>query len=116
MGQADGTGQERDELPPWEKEALEALRWHWGDAYEIGRDDASDWHARRRDGLGGLLTGAGPDELGQAVVADYSFRPVPPGSPGGRRSGRRGAYRGHRAGLAAVGKRGCVRKPRPTAR
>ena len=76
-GALGGTDQARDELPPWEKEALDALRWHWGEAYEIGRDDASGWHARRRDRLGGPLTGAGPDELGQAIVADYSFRPVP---------------------------------------
>ncbi len=73
----DGTERAGDGLKPWEGEALDALRWHWGEAYEIGRDDASGWHARRRDRLGGPLTGAGPDELGQAIVADYAFRPVP---------------------------------------
>ncbi len=74
---ADGTDQRQDELKPWEKEALEALRWHWGDAYEIGHDDEHGWHAARRDQIGGLLTGAGPDELGHAITEDYAFKPVP---------------------------------------
>jgi hypothetical protein len=33
--------------------ALEALRWNWGDAYEIWHD-SEDWHARRRDRVGRL--------------------------------------------------------------
>lgn len=57
--------------------ALEALRWDWGDAYEIGFDDDRSWHARRRDGLGGWLTATCPDELYEVIAADYAFKPVP---------------------------------------
>jgi hypothetical protein len=56
--------------------ALEALRWDWGEAYEIGRDDERGWHARRRDGLG-CLTEADPDGLRAAIRADYALKKVP---------------------------------------
>lgn len=56
---------------------LESLRWHWGDAYDIGLDDERGWHAKRRDGLGAVLTGADPDELYKLITEDYSARPVP---------------------------------------
>jgi hypothetical protein len=58
-------------------QALAALRWHWGEAYEIGRDDDRGWHARRHDGLGGDLTAADPDGLHAGIAADYAVRPVP---------------------------------------
>lgn len=63
--------------------ALEGLRHGWGEAYEIGCDDEQGWHARRRDGIGGLITAAGPDELWPAVCADYELSPVSRG-PGER--------------------------------
>jgi hypothetical protein len=69
--------QDEDGLPPWEAEALEALRWHWGEAYMIGHDGERGWWAARRDKIGGLLTGADPAELEKAILADYSLRPVP---------------------------------------
>lgn len=56
---------------------LEALRFHWGDAYEIGRDDELGWWARRRDGRGGDLTATGPDDLYEVIAADYALEPVP---------------------------------------
>ena len=56
---------------------LEALRFHWDTAYEIEFDDEHGWRARRRDGLGGVLTGADPDELYKAITDDYSVKPVP---------------------------------------
>jgi hypothetical protein len=56
---------------------LEALRFHWGDAYVIGFDDEKDWHAKRRDGMGGVLTGANPDELYKLIGEDYRLNPVP---------------------------------------
>ena len=55
---------------------LEALRWHWGEAYEISWDDERGWWARRLDGLGGELIAACPDELYAEITADYRFRPV----------------------------------------
>ena len=58
-------------------DALEALRWNWGEAYEIGRDDEHGWHARRRDGLGGYLTGSDPDGLREQIRADYALKRVP---------------------------------------
>jgi hypothetical protein len=58
-------------------DALEALRWDWGEAYEIGRDDERGWHARRRDDLGGHLTGADHNELRVAIRADYALKRVP---------------------------------------
>jgi hypothetical protein len=59
------------------RDALEALRWHWGDAYEIGFDDERGWHARRRDGLGGWLTAPDSDDLFGVIAADYALKPVP---------------------------------------
>lgn len=65
-----------------DKHALDALRWHWGDAYETGLDVEHGWHARRRDGLGGLLAAPGPDELYQVIEADYAVKRVPRNLPG----------------------------------
>jgi hypothetical protein len=57
--------------------ALAALEWNWGEAYEVGYTAEHGWHARRRDGLGGLITADGPDDLRRAVLDDYATRPVP---------------------------------------
>jgi hypothetical protein len=58
-----------------EDAALDALRWNWGDAYDIGCDDGVWWY-RRRDGLGGTHTALAPDELRAAIIVDYVRRPV----------------------------------------
>jgi hypothetical protein len=55
--------------------ALDALRWHWGDAYDIGRDDGVWWFLRR-DGLGGRETASGPDALRTAIIDNYILSPV----------------------------------------
>jgi hypothetical protein len=57
--------------------ALEELRWHWGEAYEINFDTARGWCARRRDGLGGDITTCCPDRLRAAIGADYGAMRVP---------------------------------------
>ena len=62
---------------------LEALRWNWGEAYEIGVT-AGLWTAKRRDGRG-TLQEDGPDPLREAILKDYLALPVPrdlPGEPG----------------------------------
>jgi hypothetical protein len=56
---------------------LGALRWDWGEAYEIEHGDEYGWRAKRLDGLGGWLTAAGPDELYGVIAADYNAKPVP---------------------------------------
>ncbi len=71
------TGQQPQAARTATDHALEALRWDWGEAYEIGLDDELGWHARRRDGLGGWLTAPGADELYEAIAADYALKPVP---------------------------------------
>jgi hypothetical protein len=58
-------------------DALAELRWDWGEAYRIGHDPVRGWWARRRDNLGGDITADGPDELREAVRADYGARRVP---------------------------------------
>jgi hypothetical protein len=55
--------------------ALEALRWHWGDAYTIGFDDGV-WWFRRRDGYGGTGHAPDPKALRDAIIANYVARPV----------------------------------------
>lgn len=74
---ADGTTPGNGGLPPVEAEALEAIRFGWGDAYLVGHDDERGWWAARRDRIGGLLTEATPDELRQAITEDYAVKPVP---------------------------------------
>ena len=58
-------------------DALEALRWDWGEAYLIGHDDERGWWAARRDRIGSLLTGADPEGLRAAIRADYALKRVP---------------------------------------
>ena len=60
-----------------EKDALAALEFDWGEAYLIGRDDEGGWWAGRRDRIGVLLNAPGPEELREAIRADYEFKPVP---------------------------------------
>jgi hypothetical protein len=50
---------------------MELLQHDWGSAYEI-----EPGRAVRRDGLG-EVTGATPDELREAIAADYAERRVP---------------------------------------
>lgn len=57
--------------------ALEALRFGWGDAYEIGYDEERGHWALRRDGLGGHITAPDAEKLRDAVVADYDLKRVP---------------------------------------
>ena len=61
---------------------LEALGFHWDTAYQVEFDDERGWQARRRDDLGGGLTAATPDELYEAIRADYDAKPVPRDLPG----------------------------------
>ena len=60
----DGTEQAEDGLKPWKESALDALRFHWGDAYEI-EVSGGKWRAKRLDGLG------------WGIAADYAVKPVP---------------------------------------
>jgi hypothetical protein len=55
---------------------LEALRYHWGEAFETGRDDERGHRARRRHGPGGDITASSPDERLTAIAAGYANRPV----------------------------------------
>jgi hypothetical protein len=61
------------------QDALAALRFNWGEAYEISHDDEHGWHARRLDGLGGLISGSDPEGLRAAIWEDYGLKPVPRG-------------------------------------
>jgi hypothetical protein len=49
-------------------EALDYLRWHWGEAYEVTRLGPR-WTARRRD-TGKLLRATDPDELLSLIRAE----------------------------------------------
>lgn len=64
------------------RHALDALQWNWGEAYEIGVTGDGTWHAKRRDGLGGLIEAASPEGLRNAVEDDYMMKPVPRDLPG----------------------------------
>jgi hypothetical protein len=54
---------------------LEDLRWHWGEAYRIDHYGLV-WIAPRRDDRSTLRADS-PEELRQAMIADYTARPVP---------------------------------------
>lgn len=77
-GRADEPGDDTCGIPvlPGQQAALEALQWHWGNAYEIGVDDGQWWY-RRRDGKGGTETAGTPDDLRNQIVIDYTCYPVP---------------------------------------
>ena len=85
-----GAGQTQGALTPWERDALEAVRFGWDTAYLIGYDDERGYWAARRDRIGGLLTAPTPDELRQAITEDYALKPVPrePAARGGRSGGK----------------------------
>ncbi len=70
MGRAAASRAEEDAGP------LEELEFHWGSAYEVGRDGRM-WTARRRDGRGGTLASPSPGELLLLIRADYAALPVP---------------------------------------
>jgi hypothetical protein len=58
----------------WDRDDLDELRWHWGDAYRIDQDGGS-WRAIRRD-TGAALRGATSDELLALIRRDYFLDPV----------------------------------------
>ncbi len=57
-------------------EALDDLRWHWGDAYLIHCLRLGRWVAQRRDSHGTLGAGSAA-ELLEAIREDYGKHPVP---------------------------------------
>lgn len=81
-GTHDGTGPggARDATEAFEWNALEALQWHWGEAYVITVGDGL-WRAWRLDRIGGALEGDTPEELRRQILDDYLTRPV--ARPGG---------------------------------
>lgn len=60
--------------------ALGALRYDWGSAYEI-EGDGEEWRARRLDGLGGWIEADSPDDLRNEIFGDYALKPVRVQSP-----------------------------------
>jgi hypothetical protein len=68
-------GDREEVLRRLEQDALEALRFNWGEAYEFTVKDGT-WTATRRDGLRGPLEAASPDDLRVAMWGDYSTRAV----------------------------------------
>ena len=61
--------------PGFEANALDALRLHWGEAYEITVEGGL-WRAWRLDRIGGAVEAHTPEELRQAIAADHDMRPV----------------------------------------
>jgi hypothetical protein len=59
-----------DELP------LAALRWHWGEAYEISHPERDVWVAQRLD-TRETVRAVSAEGLRDAIAADYGARPVP---------------------------------------
>jgi len=55
--------------------ALEALRYDWGSAYEI-EHDGDQWRARRLDRLGGWMYADSADDLRTQIFSDYATKPV----------------------------------------
>jgi hypothetical protein len=60
--------------------ALEALQWHWGDAYLIANPEPGVWVAARRDDHA-TLRGETPEVLRDKIIADYTARHVPRDPP-----------------------------------
>ena len=61
---------------------LGELRWHWGSAYRIQYFTGPRlWLAQRRD-TNETMKAADPTALHDAIVADYTARPVPRGRGG----------------------------------
>lgn len=55
--------------------ALNVLRWHWDEAYEISIVNDL-WVARRKDN-GRIVQAADPTRLRDKIIKDYSRQPVP---------------------------------------
>ena len=58
---------------------LANLRWHWGSAYDIRNPLPHVWVAERRDNRAALRADS-PLARRDAIVADYTVRPVPRGA------------------------------------
>ena len=56
-------------------EPLDALRWHWGEAYLIHCLAPGIWTAQRRDNRE-TLRAETPLGLREQIIADYSAEPV----------------------------------------
>ena len=61
-------------------EPLDALRWHWGEAYVIGHPAPEVWTAERRDNHE-TLRDTTPFGLRDKIIADYIARKVPRSVP-----------------------------------
>ena len=55
---------------------LAALAWHWEGAYTVSRPEPGVWLAQRTDNRE-TLRARSPEELRDAMLADYTARPVP---------------------------------------
>lgn len=64
-----------EEWSPFEND-LDALRWHWGDAYVINWAHGQ-FTAVRRDGRGDLLHSRSTRAMYDVLAADYHACPVP---------------------------------------
>ena len=62
--------------PAEEVGALDELRFHWGEAYQIAIVSGM-WTVERKDGRGGKLTDPLPEGLPLRIQADYAAMPVP---------------------------------------
>lgn len=58
----------------WDK-PLEALWWHWGEAYVICRPEPGVWIAERRDTHETIRSDT-PLGLRDLIIKDYTARPV----------------------------------------
>jgi hypothetical protein len=67
------------------RQKLETLQMFWGLYYEFGTDGDDDWHADRRDGLGGRITAPDPDRLQPQVAENFAMKPVGYAPAGGTR-------------------------------
>jgi hypothetical protein len=63
----------------WDDDELAALRWHWGDAYEI-TVRGGIYRAVRRDDRA-AVTATTAERLEAEIRADYQVRPVPRNLP-----------------------------------
>ena len=75
-------------------EPLDALRWHWGEAYVINRLGLGRWTAERRD-THETLRDQTPLGLRDKIISDYSARKVPR-HPNGHLPSEPGPARGYR--------------------
>lgn len=61
-------------MSTWRDEALAALQWHWGGAYEV-TEASGVWRAVRRD-TGRTLVATAPEGLRDEILTDYTAHPV----------------------------------------